>query len=145
MEPMTTERNRGRTAKEETLLAVIGYLPMMFFVPLLVGRPSGFSRFHGRQSLSLFAGFAVLWVAIWIVDVLFGRMMGNILIFGFVFRTFAWLVYNVVGLAVSLLYLGITVAAILQAALGREWRIPLLSTYMERLQFWRRPQYAKED
>jgi uncharacterized membrane protein len=136
MEQMTTEQDQKRPAQEDTLLAVIGYLPMMFFIPLLVGKPNSFARFHGRQSLILFAGFAALWVAIWIVDVLFGRMMGNILVLGFVFRAIAWLVYNVVGVAVSLLYLGLTIAAIVQAALGREWRMPFLSAYMNRLKFW---------
>ena len=133
---MSTEQDKARPGQEDTILAMIGYLPMMFFIPLLVGKPNSFARFHGRQSLFLFAGFAVLWVAIWIVDVLFGRMMGNVLILGFLFRAIAWLVYNVVGLAVSLLYLAIAIAAIVQAALGREWRIPFLSAYMNRLQFW---------
>jgi len=136
MEQMTTEQDQRRPTQEDILLAVIGYLPMMFFIPLLAGKPNGFSRFHGKQSLVLFAGFAALWVAIWIVDLLFGRMMGNILILGFVFRAIAWLVYNVVGVTVSLLYLAVTIAAIAQAAMGREWRIPLLSAYMGRLQFW---------
>jgi uncharacterized membrane protein len=133
---MSTEQDKARPGQEDTILAMIGYLPMMFFIPLLVGKPNSFARFHGRQSLFLFAGFAVLWVAIWIVDVLFGRMMGNVLILGFLFRAIAWLVYNVVGVAVSLLYLALAIAAIVQAALGREWRIPFLSAYMNRLQFW---------
>jgi uncharacterized membrane protein len=133
---MSTEQDKARPGQEDTILAMIGYLPMMFFIPLLVGKPNSFARFHGRQSLFLFAGFAVLWVAIWIVDVLFGRMMGNVLILGFLFRAIAWLVYNVVGVAVSLLYLALATTAIVQAALGREWRIPFLSAYMNRLQFW---------
>lgn len=133
---MTTEQDQNRPAQEDTVLAVIGYLPMMFFIPLLAGKPDSFARFHGKQSLFLFAGFAVLWVAIWIVDVLFGRVMGNVLILGFVFRAIAWIIYNVVGVAVSLLYLALTIAAAVQAALGRKWRIPFLSAYMNRLQFW---------
>jgi uncharacterized membrane protein len=136
MEQMSTEQDKARPGQEDMILAMIGYLPMMFFIPLLVGKPNSFARFHGRQSLFLFVGFAVLWVAIWIVDVLFGRMMGNVLILGFLFRAIAWLVYNVVGVAVSLLYLALAIAAIVQAALGREWRIPFLSAYMNRLQFW---------
>ena len=136
MEQLTAEQERQRPAQEETLLATIGYLPMMFFIPLLLGKPEGFARFHGRQSLFLFATFAVLWIAIWIVEVLFGRIMGDLVILGFVFRAIAWVVYNIVGVVVSLFYIALMVAAIVQAAMGREWHIPLLDAYVHRIRFW---------
>lgn len=48
-------------AEQSKLLAVIGYIPPLFFIPLFMSK-SPFAHFHGKQALVLFIAFAALWV-----------------------------------------------------------------------------------
>ena len=85
----TEQRNfREQTVKEEgtdRVLAVLAYLGLLVFVPILSGSKSEFVRFHANQGLVLFI-CSVLWNALdWILsrfcmvhgcwDYLFGRSL----------------------------------------------------------------------
>ena len=122
-------------AAESIALAAVGYLPVLFFLPLLVRKEDEFARFHGKQSLVLFLALVALWVCIWVVDLLFGRVLGSMLLLGVVFKGLAWFVHNIVGGLVSLSYIVVMVLGVVQASLGRYWRMPLLGVYAERLRF----------
>ncbi len=132
MEQNTGVQEQDLPSQENTALAAVGYLPMMFFLPLLVGGQDDFARFHGKQSLLLFLGFFVAWMGIWVIDLLFGRMMGSIILLGFIFKAVAWFVHNLVGMLVSLLYIGLMIAGMVQAATGRYWQVPWLGSYAAR-------------
>jgi len=119
-------------APDVALLAAIGYLPVLFFLPLMLGQRDSYTRFHGRQSMVLFFVFVGIWAAIWLVDMVFGRMLGNVILLGFIFRGVDWIVHNVVGSIVSLAYIVVMVVCIAQAATGHRWRIPFLSVYADR-------------
>ncbi len=67
------------------------------------------------------------------VDIIFGRVMGSVFVIGFLFRAIAWLVHNLVGAVLSLGYFVAMIVGLIQAALGRYWRIPVLGAYAERL------------
>lgn len=135
MTPDSNETIEEKPGQESQVLAVLGYLPALFFVPLLLGRADRFARFHSKQSLVLFLAFLTAWVAIWLVDLTFGRILGSIVILGVVFQALDWLVHNLVGGLVSLAYVAVMVLAMVQAAMGRFWRLPFLSAYAERLSF----------
>ncbi len=122
-----------KPAQEFAVLAAIGYLPILFFVPLLVGRPDDFARFHGKQSLVLFLAFIAVWIAIWILDLVFGRVLGSIILLGVIFQGIDWVIHNIVGGLVSLAYIAVMIVGIVQAALGRYWHMPFLGVYAERL------------
>lgn len=122
----------GEPGAESLTLSALGYLPALFFLPMIAGRDE-YARFHGRQSLVLFLALVAGWLCIWTVGLVFGRILGSIILLGFVFRALDWLVHNIVGGAVSLAYVGLLVAGMVQAALGRRWRMPFLGVYADRL------------
>ncbi|MCX7732228.1 MAG: hypothetical protein N2248_03585 [candidate division WOR-3 bacterium] len=111
---------------EIRMLAAFGYLPMLFILPLIFGQRYRFSRFHGFQSLFLLIGLALIWIAIFLVDVLLGNVLGKIILLGFIFKATAWIIHNLVGTVISIIYLILTVYCFVQAAAGQEWRIPVV-------------------
>ncbi|MEO0079660.1 MAG: hypothetical protein ABIK44_03170 [candidate division WOR-3 bacterium] len=115
------------------MLAAIGYLPILFLVPLMARRDDPFCRFHGVQSLVLFGALLLLWISINIMDFLFGRIMGSLFLIGFIFKLIAWIIHNIGGPVVSLAYIALVIAGIVQAAAGQYWRVPFLGRYVERL------------
>ena len=119
--------------QDGTLLAAIGYLPALFFVPLVVGRGDPFCGFHGRQSLALIASLIALQVVIWLSDLILGRILGSVLIVGLVFRALSWIVHYPVGLVIAVCYVVAVVVGMVQAASGKYWRIPVLGAYVDRM------------
>lgn len=128
-----SESAAADTKPRNTTLAALGYLPVLFFLPLAAGRDDRFCRFHGFQSLVLFSVFILFWVVVWVMDVVFGRMMGSIFVIGFLFRAIAWMVHHLAGAVISLGYLLVMIAGLIQAAMGNYWRIPILGVYADRL------------
>ena len=120
---------------ENTMVAVLCYVPLLFFLPRVAAPDDGFARYHGRQSLVLFLALVAVWVVIWFVDLLFGRMIGSVILIGFLFRALAWLVHNVVGTVATLCYFGMMIAGMVQAASGNRWTVPLLGGYASRVGF----------
>jgi uncharacterized membrane protein len=119
--------------RDSHLIAAFGYIPMLFFVPLVALRSDPFARFHGFQSLVLFAALVVARVAIWVSDVVLDRIMGSMFLIGFMFKAIAWLIHYPVGIVVSCAYAVLVVMGIVQAAAGNYWRIPIMGAYADRL------------
>lgn len=129
--PGTTEDGRSSdgTSVESRAIAAIGYLPLLFLVPLLAGRGDEHQRFHGRQSLLLFLTFALLWAAIWFLVLVFGRILGDAILLGFFFRALAWFLRSIVGTLLSLGYIAMMILGIVHAVSGRCWVMPFLGRY----------------
>lgn len=111
---------------EIRVLAAVGYLPMLFVLPLIFGQRYRFTRFHAFQSLFLLIGLVLIWIAIFLIDVLLGNVLGKIILLGFIFKVTAWIIHNLVGSVVSIIYLILTVYCFVQAAAGQEWRMPVI-------------------
>ena len=65
--------------EENKVVAAIGYIHILFLVPLFLKRGSKFAQFHGKQGLVLFIGYVIatfIWF-LWIPLVMFS-------IFGFI-------------------------------------------------------------
>jgi uncharacterized membrane protein len=122
-----------RASQDAILLAAVGYVPLLFFLPLFVGTREPFARFHGRQSLVMFAAVVIFHVGVGITDLVLGRILGSMFLMGFFFKAVAWLVHYPAGLVVALAYVMLTIIGIVQAATGQYWRIPVLGVYAERL------------
>ena len=118
---------------ESVVLSAVGYLPMLFFLPMFVNKADTFARFHGRQSMVVQAALVLFWCAVWMLDFVLGRVLGNMLILGFVFKAMAWLLHYPVGLLVSLAYVVVAVLGIVQSLAGRYWRVPVVGAYSDRL------------
>jgi len=122
-----------RASSNAIVLAAVGYVPLLFFLPLFMGTREPFARFHGRQSLVMFATVLVFNVAVGITDLVLGRILGSMFLMGFFFKAVAWLVHYPVGFAVALVYAVLVIIGIVQAATGQYWRIPVVGVYAERL------------
>lgn len=133
MDPDTRDRTHAELPTGSNVLAASGYLPILFFLPLLGCKDDRFCRLHGFQSLILFVAFMLSWVVIWVLDIVFGRIMGSIFVIGYFFRALAWLVHHILGAVVSIGYLVLMVTGIVQAAMRNTWHIPVLGVYAERL------------
>lgn len=128
-EPPVTDR----ASHDAILLAAVGYVPLLFFLPLFVGTREPFARFHGRQSLVMFAAVLVFNIAVGVSDLVLGRILGGMFLIGFLFKTMAWLIHYPAGLVVALAYAVLVIIGIVQAGTGQYWRIPVVGAYAERL------------
>jgi uncharacterized membrane protein len=122
-----------RPSQDAVLLATFGYIPLLFFLPLFVGTREPFARFHGRQSLVMFAIVLAFHVAVSIIDLVLGKVLGGMFLMGFFFKAVAWVIHYPGGFAVSLAYAVLVVMGIARAATGQYWRIPVVGVYAERL------------
>jgi uncharacterized membrane protein len=132
MEPENI-RETERLSAEIRLLAAVGYLPMLFFLPLLIRPRERFCYFHGIQSLLLLTAFAIFWIGVFIVDLLFSKILGNVIIFGLVFRITAWIIHYLGGTSISILYLILIIYCFIQSAAGQMWPIPVIGSYARRI------------
>ena|SRR3989338_3563254 len=103
--------NKKRTT-EERLFAAIGYMGILFLLPLLLKRGNSFVRFHGKQGLVLFLG----WVVLWIVNVV--PILGQLV----------WIIGSIVLLVAS-------IVGIIHAWHGEEWELPVLGSYAKKIHF----------
>ena len=122
-----------RASQDALLLAAVGYVPLLFFLPLFVGTREPFARFHGRQSLVMFAAVVIFHIGVGVSDLVLGRILGGMFLMGFFFKAVAWLVHYPAGLIVALVYAVLVIIGIVQAATGQYWRIPVVGAYAERL------------
>jgi uncharacterized membrane protein len=120
-------------SSDAVILATVGYIPLLFFLPMFVGTKEPFARFHGRQSLVMFALVVLFNVAVSITDLVLGRILGGMFLIGFFFKAVAWLIHYPAGSVVALAYTALVIAGIVQAATGLYWRIPVVGAYAERL------------
>ena len=122
-----------RSSSAAILLATVGYIPLLFFLPLFVGTKEPFAKFHGRQSLVLFAAVIVFNIAVGVTDLILGRVLGSMFVLGFFFKAVAWLIHYPAGFVVAAAYAVLVIIGIVQAATGQYWRIPVVGVYAERL------------
>jgi uncharacterized membrane protein len=128
-EPAAAER----ASSDAILLATVGYVPLLFFLPLFVGAKEPYAKFHGRQSLVLFAAVVAFNIAVGVTDLVLGRVLGSMFLIGFFFKAVAWLVHYPAGFVVAVAYVVLVIVGIVQAATGQYWRIPVVGVYAERL------------
>lgn len=85
---------------ENKLLAALSYVGVLVLAPLLIKKDDPFVRWHAKQGLVILVGMIVaLIAAAWI------PMVGNLLF---------------------LILLVVSVVGLVQALLGRRWRIPII-------------------
>ena len=115
------------------MLAAVGYLPLLFFLPLFLARTDAFARHHAKQAMVIQCVLISFWVAVWVSDFVLGRVLGNMLLLGFLFRLMAWLIHYPLGFAVSLGYMVLAAVGLVQSFAGQYWRVPILGAFADRL------------
>ncbi len=122
-----------RTSSNAVLLAALGYIPLLFWLPLFVGSREPFAKFHGRQSLVMFVTVAAFNILVLLTDLVLGRLLGGMFLIGIFFRIVAWLIHYPAAGIVALAYVVLIAVGIVQAATGEYFRIPVVGAYAERL------------
>jgi len=123
----------NKSAENNRISAAIGYIPFLFLVPMFANREDEFAQFHGKQSMVLFSAFIIVWIGLWLINLILSGILGHIFIIGFLFKGIAWLIHNVIGAIVSIGYLVLAIMGIINASAGNYWRIPVIGAYSERL------------
>lgn len=129
---MSNEVKLETIDQESRILSALGYIPLLFWLPIITRRKEEFAQFHAKQSLVLFLAMIILWVFIGIASFIIGKILGNIFLIGFLFRFIAWIINKPIGSIVSLLYLISIVAGAVNALTGKFWRVPIIGSYAER-------------
>ena len=57
----------GGDIDQNKALAIIGYLGILFLVPMLAAPKSKFAQYHARQGMVLFIAEVILWAAVWVL------------------------------------------------------------------------------
>jgi len=96
--------------EENKVLAAIGYIWILFLIPLLAKKDSKFCQFHGKQGMILFIAWIVLVVVGWV------PFLGWIIFF---FGSIALIILSLVGL--------------IKALTGEYWELPILGQYAKKI------------
>jgi len=118
--------------EKSKIVSAIGYLPFLCFIPIFVDREDEFMQFHGRQSLVLLITYIILSIALWLLAVIFGGILGHIPLIGFLFKVIGWLAHNFIGTIIAIAYVILLIISVIYAAAGAKWEIPVISTYAKK-------------
>lgn len=105
----------GGSDSERTIMLVLSYLGILALIPLLVKKDDREVQWHAKNGLFLFIGFFVIAIALWIVEIAVGDVMG--------LGCISWLL----GCVVWIGYLVVIIMGILKAVKGERLRIPFIS------------------
>jgi uncharacterized membrane protein len=112
-----------RIPAADRVMALVGYVPFLFFIPVRFKRDSLFAQFHGRQSGVLFGMWLVLSLLLLLVQFFLPEKVGlasSVYIFG--------AVYVLTGL-----YLLMAAIGMLKVMLGERYRMPIVADVALRL------------
>ncbi len=122
---MDTEQNK--------FLAAIGYIPFLCFLPIYIARDDEFAQFHGKQSLILLVTYIIISLGLWLISLIFGGILGHIILLGYIFKILSWLAHNFIGTILSIVYVVVLIIGFIYAVSGNIWEIPIISTYAKKL------------
>jgi uncharacterized membrane protein len=103
-------------AEKNKIFGIIAYLGILWIVPFLVAKDSPFSKYHANQGLTLFVIEVVLWIGLWMLDIIFGFILPSGILGIFVF------IFSLLWLPVFVLI----VLGIINAAKGKCVPLPIL-------------------
>lgn len=96
--------------EDNKAVAAIGYLWILFLVPLLTKKDSPFAQFHARQGMILFISWIVIWLVGWV-------------------PVLGWIIGFLGSLAIAIL----SIIGFLKALQGEQWELPVLGEYARKL------------
>ena len=71
---MNEKDTKNKDVEENKLIAVLSYIWILFLIPLLLKKNSGFCQFHAKQGLVLFIGSLFCWLPI------IGQVLGLVIL-----------------------------------------------------------------
>jgi uncharacterized membrane protein len=109
----------AKDIEEGKAYAAIGYISILFLIPLLAAKDNAFAQFHAKQSMVLTTGTIVVFVILWIMWCMFALI-----------PVVGWAMCFIIYLIVMALCIGWLVFAIMgfvKALQGEYWRMPLFA------------------
>ncbi len=64
------KKSTVKDVEENIIYAIIGYIGILFLVPLLAAPKSEFAQYHARQGMVLFIAEVVLYIVAWLFTLL---------------------------------------------------------------------------
>jgi uncharacterized membrane protein len=110
--------------EEGKTLAAVGYLGILFLVPLLAKKDNEFCQFHGKQGAVLF-GAEVIGA---IVLVILSAILNIVPCAGAVISLVLWLAYVVCAF-------GLSIWGLVMALKGEYWKMPVIAPLAEKVNF----------
>ena len=103
----------SKVSHDDRVLAAIGYIWVLFIVPLLVKRDNEFVQFHAKQGLVLFVFEVVVIILGWL-------------------PVLGWFVIMPIG---TIAAIALAVMGIVNTMQGRLWEMPFLAKYAQKIKF----------
>ncbi|MDD5043867.1 MAG: DUF4870 domain-containing protein [Patescibacteria group bacterium] len=100
----------NKDIEDNKVLAAIGYIWILFLIPLLAKKDSPFCQFHGKQGMVLFVAWVFLVMVGWI------PFLGWLIA---IFGSFILVIFSLVGL--------------IKALTGESWELPFLGQYAKKI------------
>lgn len=110
--------------EEGKTLAAVGYIGILFLVPLLAKKDNEFCQFHGKQGAVLF-GAEVIGA---IVLVILSAILNIVPCAGAVISLVLWLAYVVCAF-------GLSIWGLVMALKGEYWKMPVIAPLAEKVNF----------
>lgn len=92
--------------KENKVVAAIGYINLLFLIPLILKKDSPFAQFHAKQGMYLFMVFFIGQAVFW---------------------------FPLIGWALFLFFFAVNVYAFFQTLNGKAWPVPGAAWVIEKL------------
>ncbi len=99
--------------EDEKIMAALSYIWILFLVPLILKKDNKFCMFHVKQGIILFI-FEIIVYALGMIPVL------------------GWFIFAPLGTIIALI---LAVLGVVNALQGREWKMPYLHRFVEKLNF----------
>jgi len=109
---------------EGKTLAAIGYLGILFLIPLLAKKENAFCQFHGKQGAVLFGVEVIGAIVLIILSVVLGFL-----------PCAGWAISLVLWLAFWVCALGLSIWGLVMALKGEYWKMPVIAPLAEKLNF----------
>ena len=100
--------------EEGKVWAIIGYIGILFLVPLLAKKDNKFAMYHAKQGLVLFIASIIVWVVAFVL--MFIPVLG-------------WIINFILWILMFVLWL----MGIINAATGKYSPLPIIGKYAEKL------------
>ncbi len=110
--------------EEGKTMAGIGYLGILFLIPLLAKKENKFCQFHGKQGAVLFGLEVIVAIVLIILSVLLGFV-----------PCAGWAISLVLWLAFWVCALGLSIWGLVMAFKGEYWKMPVIAPLAEKLNF----------
>jgi uncharacterized membrane protein len=111
----------AKEIEEGKTYAAIGYLGILFLIPLLAAKDNKFAQFHAKQGMVLFIAFiicAIIASILFIIPIIGWFLLGPL----------AWLIVFIGGVVLAIM-------GIVKALQGEYWKMPVLGGWAEQLNF----------